>query len=120
VSTRDDVAAALDGLAVDVGGELVTLTAYPQLPETIQPWTAWPVWAGAHWISACVADESWRVLLVLPASGSEAQADALDAALWPVRDALVKLGAVTRADPIALAAGDQAQTLPAIAYQLET
>lgn len=120
MSTRDDIATLLDGLTLDVAGESVTLAAFPQLPETIQPWTAWPVWSGAVWISACVADESWRVLVVLPASGSEASADALDAALWPVREQLQKLGAVPRADPIALAVGDQSQTMPALAYTLNT
>jgi hypothetical protein len=118
MSTRDDIATVLDGLPVDLDGEAHTIDAYPALPSTIQPFTAWPVWQSSSWRSACIVEEGWRVIIVLPASSSDAWADTGDALIEPARDVLSKVGAVLRVEPIALAIGDNVQTVPALAFTL--
>jgi hypothetical protein len=122
MSTRQDIATVLDGLTVDPGdgGEPIVLAAYPQLPDSIGPYTAWPVWASTAWLTRCVSEDTWQVLVALPASSSDAWADSGDLLLDPVRDALSKVGGVTRAEPVALAVGDQSQTVPALAFTLDT
>jgi hypothetical protein len=118
MSTRDDIATVLDGLPVELDGEPHTVDAYPALPASIQPFTSWPVWQSSSWLTACVIAEEWRVFVTLPAGTSDAWADTGDALIGPVRDALLKVGAVQRVEPVALAVGDQTQTVPALVFSL--
>ena len=117
MTTRDDVVTVLDGLVIpNTGG---TIRATRSLPPTIEPWAAWPVWVSTSWRTVAIADETWTVILALPAADTDTWASSGDAALEPVRVALMKVGGVMRAEPIALAVGDNAATVPAIAYTLE-
>ena len=118
MTTRDDISTVLDVRPVELDGEPHTLDAYPALPSTIQPFTSWPVWRSSTWLSACIVAEEWRVIITLPASGSDAWADTGDALIEPARDQLSKVGAVVRVEPIALAVGDNTQTVPALAFTL--
>lgn len=120
MSARDDVVTVLDGLAIDLPDGAVTIHCHRALPPTIDAWVAWVVWVSTTWRTVAVADETWTVLLVLPAADSDAWSTAGEQALWPVRDQLSKVGGVMRAEPIALSVGDNATTMPAMAYTLET
>ena len=118
MSTREDIAAALDGIVVDLDGTTYAVDAYPALPSTIQPFTSWPIWQATTWLSACIAEEEWRVALTLPASSSDAWAETGDELIEPVRTALLKVGAVLRVEPVALAVGDQSQSVPTLMFTL--
>lgn len=120
MSTRDDVVTVLDGLQLVLPDSTVTVRASRALPATIDAWHAWPVWVSTTWRTVAIADETWTVLLVLPAGDADAWSTAGEQALEPVREALMGLGGVMRAEPIALAVGDNATTVPALAYTLET
>lgn len=118
--TRADIAAALDGLAIDYGGAPAALAATPYRPAALAVWAVWPDWQSAMWINACVVQRSWQVFVILPAVDPPAWTEATDAVLGAVHDALVPLGQVQRAEPIALVAAEQALTMPAVAFTLVT
>lgn len=120
MSTRQDIATVLDGLVVDVDGSDVVLAAHPQLPDAIDAYTAWPVWVSTRWLTACVSEDTWNVLVTLPAADADAWATSGSALLDPVREALSKVGGVERAEPIAIAIGDNSTTVPALAFTLTT
>lgn len=120
MSTRDDVKTVLDGLFIPLTPEgMAAIHATRSLPPTIEPWAAWPVWVSTTWRTVAIADETWTVIVALPAADADTWAASGDDALEPVREALMKVGGVMRAEPIALAVGDNAATVPAIAYTLE-
>lgn len=119
MSTRDDVVTVLDGLELQLPDGAVTLQASRAIPATIDAWSCWPVWQSTTWRTVAISDETWTVLLVLPAGDADAWSTAGEQALEPVRVALMKLGGVMRAEPIALAVGDNATTVPALAFTLE-
>lgn len=123
MSTRDDVVAALDGLTVELAPDRpgpAVITAYPHVPDHVSAYTAWPVWVSATFRTACVADESWHVLVTLTAGDADAWSDDADRLLWPVRDALLKVGGIAVAEPVRLPIGDASQAVPALRFTLNT
>jgi hypothetical protein len=122
MSVRDDVVAALDGLTVDLGTERppAVIAAVPHVPSAFAAYTAWPVWVTTTFRTACIADERWQVLLTLTAGDPDAWSDDGDRLLWPVRDALLKVGGVITVEPVRLTIGDASQIVPALRYTLDT
>lgn len=120
MTVRDDVVTVLDGMQLQLPDGTVTIRAFRALPPTIDAWTAWVVWGFTIWRTVAIADDSWTVLLALPAADADAFSTAGEVAKEPVRQQLMKVGGVMRCEPIALSVGDNATTVPALAYTLET
>ena len=120
MTTREDVVDVLDGLVIDLGGgQSAVVVASTRVPDSIQAFTAWPVWAFTTWRSACVAAVEWQVLVALPGGVPDAWSTYGDAAIEPVRDALSKLGGVMRSEPVAIPSGDGGGAIPALAFILD-
>lgn len=121
MSTREDVVDVLDGLVVDLDdGRSAAVVAFPRVPDQLQPFTAWPVWAFTTWRTACVDESQWQVLVTLPGGVPDAWSANGDQIMTPIRDALSKIGGVMRAEPVAIPSGDAGQTIPALAFTLVT
>lgn len=118
--TRADIAAALDGVTVVWSGQDHQLAGSESQPPALSVWQAWPDWQSAEWFSACLIQRTWSVYVILPAGDAQAWTTATDAVLTAVRDALVMLGQVQRAEPIALVAAEQSLTMPAVNFTLVT
>jgi hypothetical protein len=120
MSVRDDVVSALDGLTVDLGpgSAPAVITALTRVPDNFAAFTAWPVWVATTFRTACIADETWQVLVTLTAGVPDAWSAEGDALLWPVREALLKVGGVISAEPVRLTIGDASQIVPALRYTL--
>lgn len=118
--TRHDIAAAMTGVTVTWSGQDYELTGTPAQPAALAVWQAWPDWQAAEWLTRCVMQRTWQVFVILPAGDADAWTGAADSAMENVRAALIPLGQVTRAEPIALVAGNQALTMPALAFTLLT
>ena len=120
MTTREDVVRVLDGLVLDLGGgESAVVVGSPRVPDQIQAFTAWPVWAFTTWRSACVAAVEWTVLVALPGGVPDAWSANGDATIPQVRDALSKLGGVMRCEPVAIPSGDGGAAIPALAFTLD-
>lgn len=120
MSIRNAIADALDGLALDVPEGRVTLAGFANMPDVFDAFAAWPVWVSSSWRSACEIDETWQVLVTLPSGDAAVWSDLAEPILTPVRDALLRVGAVTRAEPVNLMLGDPSSAIPALAYTLQT
>jgi hypothetical protein len=120
MTTRAEIAAALDGVTVQHDGHAAELTGTPAQPAALAVWQAWPDWQSATWMSMCVIERTWLVYVILPAADATAWTEAADAVLEPVRAALTGVGSVSRVEPIALVAADQAVTMPAVSFTLHT
>jgi hypothetical protein len=122
MSTRDDVVAALDGLTVDLGPDHppAVIAATTRVPDNFAAFTAWPVWVATTWVTACATEEIWHVLVTLTAGVPDSWADEGDGLLWPVRDSLLKVGAVGPVEPVRLTIGDASQIVPALRFTLTT
>lgn len=118
--TRADLAAALTGVTATYGGAPVTLTGYAYQPPSLAMWQAWPDWQAATWLTGCLIERTWQIFVILPAPDAAGWTEATDAILNAVRDALIPLGQVQRAEPIALVAADQGTTMPAVAFTVLT
>ena len=118
MTARGDVVTVLDGLQVVLdSGSSVSVTAYESLPDQIQPYTAWTVWVSTTWLSRCVDESTWQVLLALAGGTSDAWLIA-DQIIGPVRDALSKVGGVMRCEPVLIPSGDGGAAVPALAFTL--
>jgi len=91
--TRDDLAAAVT-LSTTVDGQPVNVKGYPRMPDTPGPYDAWPVWTGDVWLTDYHVDETWRVLIQLPAGAPDVWVDAGDTLRTDVGQALIKFGRV--------------------------
>src|SRR5690349_22449238 len=100
--TREAIAAALSTVTVDWDGASYTLDGHSTRPAALAVWQAFPDWVSATWRTRCVVERTWSVYVILPAADPDAWASATDAALNAVRDALVPIGAVIRAEPVSL------------------
>lgn len=118
--TREEIAAALDGLPVTWSGEDHNLSGTPSQPAALAVWQAWPDWQSAAWLTGCIIERTWNVFVILPSGDAYSWTTATDAVLNTVRNALIVLGRVSRAEPIALVAANQALTMPAISFTLQT
>jgi hypothetical protein len=118
--TRADIAAVLDGLVITYAGQDHVLSATPSQPAALAVWQAWPDWQSAAWLSACAIERTWLVYVILPAADPVSWTEGTDAILTPVRNALIQLGQVQRAEPIALVAAEQSLTMPAVSFTLLT
>lgn len=116
MSVRDDLARAVDGLLIDVDqAEPVHVVGQGNAPETMAPWVAWPVWQSSRWLTACVREDEWLMLVTLPNHGTASFTGASEPLLDALRAALSKVGAVTRAEPAQVPLGDISTTVPALA-----
>ena len=118
--TREDIAAALDGVAVEFNGSTVTLSASTAQPAALAVWQTWPDWLSATWMTAYVIERVWQVFVILPAADAPTWTAATDAVLTTVRNALIPVGHVERVEPIALVAAESSTTMPAVAFTLHT
>lgn len=118
--TREDIADALDGLQIVYGGNVYALTGTTHQPAALAVWQAWPDWQSRIWLTACVRENVWSVYVILPAADAATWTEATDAVIEDVRSALIALGHVSRAEPIALVAADQGLTMPAVNFALTT
>jgi hypothetical protein len=120
MTTREQIAAALSEVEITWNGRAHLLDGHAYRPASLAVWQAFCDWQAATWLTGCHIEMSWQVYVILPASDPEAWATATDSALSPVRDRLIQIGKVSRAEPIALVASDQALTMPAINFTLIT
>jgi hypothetical protein len=118
--TRLDIAGALDGITVPWSDETRTITATAAQPAALSVWQAWPDWQSSRWLSMCAIERTWLVYVILPAADAPSWTEATDAILNRVRTALIPLGQVQRAEPVALRMADQSISLPAVAFTLLT
>lgn len=118
--TRDDIAGALAGVTVTWDGTAHQLAPTSAQPPALAAWQAWPDWQSAQWLTACVVERTWQVFVILPTADAQTWTSATDAVLNAVRAALLKVGHVSRAEPIALVAAEQSMTMPAVAFTLLT
>lgn len=119
MTTRADIAEAVS-ITLTVDGQTVTIDGLSVQPATFAVWQAWPVWQSSVWLSRCVQQRTWQLLLVLPAGDLATWVDASDDILSAVRDALEDVGHVTRCEPVQLMAGDASQNMPGLAFSLDT
>ena len=119
---RDDIAAALSSVEVAWDNDLVPITGFPAEvePASWQAWVGWPAWRDTRWLNACVAEDRWYVLVVVPSGDALTFSAAMEAVKDPVRDALLKVGHVELAEASALVASDNTATVPAVRYSLTT
>lgn len=116
MSIRDDLARAIDGLVVDVDqADPVVIVGQPNTPDGLAPWIGWPVWQSSRWLTACVRQDEWLVLVTLPNHGTASFTGASETLLDALRAALSKVGGVTRAEPAQVPTGDISTTVPALA-----
>lgn len=120
MTTRADIAAALSTVSVDWEGAAHELDGQPTRPAALAVWQAFPDWVSAIWRTTCVIERTWAVYVILPAADPDAWASATDAALEGVRGALIRVGAVTRVEPVSLVVADQSSTMPALNFSLVT
>lgn len=119
-TSREDIAAALSGVVVTWNGVAYPLDGQGIRPPALAVWQAFPDWVAAVWRSQCVVERTWSVYVILPAADPDAWATATDAALKPVRDALIRVGSVTRVEPVSLVVADQSSSMPALNFTLLT
>jgi hypothetical protein len=117
---RNKIADALSTVSILYDGAMHQLDGHPVRPASLALWQAFPDWQESTWLTRCVIERTWAVYVILPASDPQSWAEATDAALDPVRDALSPLGQVQRCTPIALVSADQAVTMPALNFTLIT
>jgi hypothetical protein len=117
-SIRANIAAALDGLTVEVDGTAHTLTATATTPKTIEAYCAWPVIGDARPFTMCLAETDWFVYVALPAGDQESTVAAADALYAPVCDALMTLGQVTHTRPRTVPVADGGADVPAWQYEV--
>jgi hypothetical protein len=120
MTTRAEIADALSRVIVDYDGAPYPIDGQPSRPAVLALWQAFPDWQFATWLGRCVMERTWQVYVIMPGADPASWAEASDAALDVVRDELLKLGSVTRVEPIALVAADQGITLPALNFTLIT
>lgn len=119
MTSRQDIAAALQGVQIPWSGGVATLAPSALRPATLATWQAFPDWQSTAWLTRCIPQHTWAVYVLLP-TDPEAFTSATDGALEPIRDALSALGQVQQVSPIALVAADQALTMPALNFALIT
>jgi hypothetical protein len=115
MSTRDDIAAALNAAAVGVDGK-------PGRPDTLQPMSGWPQWVRDVPLTMCAVERTWWVVVVLPAgtpATTEAAADDIRIPLW---EQLNDVGNVQSIEPINLTSQPDSnpQSVPALRFTLVT
>jgi hypothetical protein len=119
-TTRQDIADALSTVTVDWNGSPFQLDGQSVRPPALAVWQAFPDWVAATWLTRCVTERQWSVYVILPAADPDAWASATDAALDVVRSALIKIGSVTRVEPVSLVVADQSTSMPALNFSLIT
>jgi hypothetical protein len=105
MSRRDDLAAALSAIAG------IDAKSYP--PDTAHPGECWPMWQRTTWLTDCSHEETWQILVVLPAGAPAATAEASDALLDPIFEALSDVGAyIDAAEPAFMTGQDGGAPIP--------
>lgn len=118
--SRQDIADALSRVTIIWDGQPYQVDGQPVRPAALALWQGFPDWQAATWVGRCVIERTWAVYLILPAADPASFAEATDNALDAIRDELIKLGQVSRAEPIALVSADQGVTMPALNFTLTT
>jgi hypothetical protein len=118
--SRQEIADALSQVIIAWDGQPHRIDGQPVRPAALALWQAFPDWGSAIWRTACLIERTWQVYVILPAADPASWAEATDEAINAIRDQLIRLGAVTRVEPIALVAADQALTMPALNFTLLT
>ena len=119
-TSREDIAAALSTVSVVWDGTPYLLDGRPTRPPALAVWQAFPDWVAATFLTRCITERTWSVYVILPAADPDAWASATDAALVAVRDALIRVGSVTRVEPVSLVVADQSMSMPALNFSLLT
>ena len=113
MSTRDDIAAALNanGVAGKAGR-----------PDTLHPLNGWPQWVRDVPITMCGFERTWWVLVVLPSGSPAVTEDAAEQLRDPLWLALNEIGEVQSIEPINLTAQPESspQSVPALRFTLVT
>jgi hypothetical protein len=115
MSTRDDIAAALNAAGVGIA-------AKPGRPDTLQPLNGWPQWVRDVPLNACGSERTWWVLVILPGGTPSVTEEVAESIRGPVLDELLNVGNVQAIEPINLTAQpDQSpQAVPALRFTLLT
>jgi hypothetical protein len=115
MSTRDDIAAALNAAGVGVDGK-------PGRPDTLQPFNGWPQWVRDVPLTMCGVERTWWVLIILPAGTPSTTEQVAEEIRDPVLRELLNVGDVQSVEPINLTAQpDQSpQAVPALRFTLIT
>ena len=93
MTVRQDLAAAVT-LDTVVDGEPVHVAGHVHMPETPTAYDAWTAWTGDVWLTDYHVDESFRILVQLPAGAPDVWVDAGDTLRGDVGQALTKFGRV--------------------------
>lgn len=115
MSTRDDIAAALNTAGNGVSGK-------PGRPDTLSPLVGWPQWVRDVPLTACGSERTWWVLIPLPAGAPAVTEEIAELIRGPVSDELMPIGQVASIEPINLTAQPESspQSVPALRFTLIT
>lgn len=122
MSDRPAIAETLGAVSFEWHGEPVQIIGHEYEPDTIATWQAWPVWLQTAWLTACIPEPTWHVIVVLPVGNTEAWSTAADAAIEPIRGAFDQgdVGNVALVEPVTLTPGDPGNSWPALRFTLTT
>lgn len=118
-TVRDRIARACSQ-AVDVDETTYVVTGASLPPDTVSPLDAWPVWQRTEFLSSCVRQITWHVVVALPPASPETYIDMADAFTDTVGEALMKLGRIVQVTPIQIAGSDAYAPLPCLQFELQT
>lgn len=115
MTTRDDIAAALNSAGVGVDGK-------PGRPDTLQPMNGWPQWVRDVPLTMCGVERTWWVIVVLPAGTPSTTEGIAEDIRIPIWQQLNEIGDVQSFEPINLTAQPETnpQSVPAIRFTLIT
>ena len=115
MSTRDDIAAALNAAGNGVEGK-------QGRPDTLSPLVGWPQWVRDVPLTACGVERTWWVLIPLPAGAPAVTELMAETIREPVLDQLLPIGSVSAIEPINLTAQPESspQSVPALRFTLIT
>lgn len=111
MSRRDDIAAALATVA--------GIDPKPYQPNSPHPGECWPRWIRTTPINDCAAEQTFQVLVVLPAGSPETTAMTADTLIPEMTRALSGLGAyIDWSEPLAMPAQDGGSLLPLLSITI--
>jgi hypothetical protein len=115
MTTRDDIAAALNSAGVGIN-------AKAGRPDTLSPLNGWPQWVRDVPLTMCGFERTWWVLVILPAGAVSVTEDTAESIRVSVWLALNEIGSVSSIEPINLTAQPESspQSVPALRFTLIT
>ena len=117
MTERDDIAAAVT-LTAEINGQEVSVTGHPVQPDTIGPFDAWAVWVSTRWLSWCVREHTYNVVIALPAGHAATFVPSADDVVEVIGSALYAKGMVpTLVTPVQVLLANEGP-MPAVQIQV--